>query len=170
MFSLRFKEDAIEHWAARNHSEDYLVFQSEIGPAVQKRGYMNRAEFLAMCEWKSPRTRSRCAKNSDDFIREVTQVSLAADHEQLRIQVLTLLTGVGWPTASVILHFCSAAPFPILDFRALWSLKAKPPTAYDFPFWWAYTEHCRAIAKRNHVPMRTLDRALWQYSKEKQVA
>ena len=113
MFALRFNESAIERWAEKNTSENYLVFQNEIGPAVQKRGYMSRPEFLIMCEWKSPRTKSRCARNSDAFIREVTGASLAASHEQLRVQVLTLLVGVGWPTASVILHFCGGSPYPI---------------------------------------------------------
>ena len=170
MFSLRFPESDIEHWAEKNISQDYLVFQNEIGPAAQKRGCMTRPEFLKICEWKSPRTKSRCATNSSDFIKEITQVSFSARHEQLRIQVLTLLFGVGWPTASVILHFCSSNQYPILDFRALWSLKTEQPTAYDFPFWEAYTEHCRALAKRNSVSMRTVDRALWQYSKENQSA
>lgn len=168
MFTLRFSENDIRHWAEKNASQDYLVFQNKIGPSAQKRGYMTRPEFLKMCEWKSPRTKSRCAKNSADFIKEITQVSFTAHHEQLRIQVLTLLIGVGWPTASVILHFCSGNKYPILDFRALWSLNAKQPTAYDFPFWWSYTEQCRALANRNNVSMRTLDRALWQYSKENQ--
>ena len=170
MLTLRFSENDIEHWAERNTSQDYLVFQNEIGPSAQKRGYMTQLEFLKMCEWKSPRTKSRCAKNSSEFIKEITQVSFAAQHEQLRIQVLTLLFGVGWPTASVILHFCSSSQYPILDFRALWSLKTEQPTAYDFPFWWSYTEQCRALAKRNNVSMRTIDRALWQYSKENQNA
>lgn len=170
MFALRFNESAIERWAEKNTSENYLVFQNEIGPAVQKRGYMSRPEFLIMCEWKSPRTKSRCARNSDAFIREVTGASLAASHEQLRVQVLTLLVGVGWPTASVILHFCGGSPYPILDFRALWALKVEQPSTYDFRFWWAYVEHCRSLATRNNVSMRTLDRALWQYSKEKQNA
>ena len=169
MFKLRFSEKEILRWAERNISQDYVVFQNEIGPAAQKRGYMTRSEFLEMCEWKSPRTKSRCAKNSSEFIKEVTQVSFAAKHEQLRIQVLTLLFGVSWPTASVILHFCGGSQYPILDFRALWSLKTKRPAAYSFPFWWSYTEHCRLLAKRNNVSMRTVDRALWQYSKENQI-
>ena len=170
MFSLHFPENDIEHWAEKNISQNYLVFQNEIGPAAQKRGYMTRPEFLKVCEWKSPRTKSRCATNSSDFIKEITQVSFSAKHEQLRIQVLTLLFGVGWPTASVILHFCGSSKYPILDFRALWSLEAEQPTAYDFPFWLSYTEHCRALAERNDVSMRTIDRALWQYSKENQNA
>ena len=170
MFSLRFPKSEIEYWAERNSSQDYLVFQNEIGPATQKRGYLTRQDFLTLCEWKSPRTKSRCAKNSSEFIKEITKVSFSAIHEQLRIQVLTMLSGVGWPTASVMLHFCSNNQYPILDYRALWSLNKEQPAAYDFPFWWHYTEYCRDLAECNGVSMRTIDRALWQYSKENQNA
>lgn len=85
--------------------------------------------------------------------------------------MLTLLSGVQWPTASVILHFCAAEPYPILDFRALWSLSEDvPPSGYTFPFWWSYCEATRCLAAKARVSMRVLDRALWQYSKENQLA
>jgi hypothetical protein len=88
--------------------------------------------------------------------------------ERLQIEVLTLLDGVSWPTASVILHFFHSAPYPIVDFRALWSLKNKVPKRYGFNFWQKYTSYCRGLSKRAGVSMRTLDRALWQFSKENQ--
>jgi hypothetical protein len=39
---------------------------------------------------------------------------------------------------------------------------------YEFSFWWEYTQFCRKLAAEAGVSMRTLDRALWQYSKENQ--
>jgi hypothetical protein len=168
MFTLRFSENDISYWADRNTSQDYLIFQNDIGPAAHERGYLTQSDFLKTCEWKTPRSKSRCAKNTADLIREITQISFSASQEQLRIQVLTLLFGVGFPTASVILHFCSGKQYPILDFRALWSLNIEKYKVDDFALWWSYTEHCRTLAKRNNISMRTLDRALWQYSKENQ--
>ena len=170
MFRLRFSAAQLTEWAARNTATDYLPFQNNIGPAVANRGHMERSEFLDMCAWKSPRTKSRCASNSTSHIKEVTSVALSAQSEQLRIQALTLLFGVSWPTASVILHFCSKQRYPILDFRALWSLSINQPPVYTFEFWWAYTEFCRALAKSNSLTMRELDKALWQYSKSNQNA
>jgi hypothetical protein len=70
----------------------------------------------------------------------------------------------------VLLHFGHTDPYPILDFRALWSLGVDVPTDaygfYDFPLWRAYTNFCRDLADACGVPMRELDRALWRYSKE----
>jgi len=80
-----------------------------------------------------------------------------------------LLQGVEWPTASVLLHFGYRDLYPILDFRALWSLSVEPPKeGYDFEFWSAYTTHCGSLLGRREVDMRTLDRALWQYSSDNQ--
>lgn len=166
MFSLRFPESSIGHWASRNKAD--LGNIEQIGLNACNRGFLTHEEFVTMCASKSPRTKSRCAKNSAEFVREVTKVAFTNPNEQLRIQVLTLLNGVAWPTASYLLHFCSNDPYPILDFRALWSVSCNQPTAYDFSFWWSYTEYCRGMATRNRVTMRVLDSALWQYSNERQ--
>ena len=93
---------------------------------------------------------------------------MATEDERARIQSLTLLDGVSWPTASVILYLFHRDPYPILDFRALWSLSLDVPVQYRFDFWLPYVRCCRDLAQRANVDMRTLDRALWQYSKENQ--
>ena len=70
------------------------------------------------------------------------------------------------PTASVLLHL-ALQTYPIIDYRAFWSLSIDPPPAsYSFEFWWKYTRTCRSSADEAGVSMRTLDRARWQYSKE----
>jgi hypothetical protein len=140
----------------------------ELGPRIRVRGYFEREEFLEFCEWKSPRTRPRCAENSEEMVRETTRVALGTPVEQLRVEVLTLLRGVEWPTASVLLHFVFPDRYPILDFRALWSLGYRTPPRYDFRLWQAYTECCRELARSAGVSMRTLDRALWQFSRKHQ--
>lgn len=58
---------------------------------------------------------------------------------------------------------------PILDYRALWSAGAAVPTWYTFLIWRAYTEFMRGHG-HTRLPMRVLDRALSQCSKEKQPA
>ncbi len=85
-----------------------------------------------------------------------------------RIEVLTNLDAVRWPTASVILHFFHRDRYPIMDFRALWSISLPVPVQYNFDFWWPYVQFCRDLSKRTDMDMRTLDRAIWQLSKEKQ--
>ena len=149
-------------------ADDYRV-ENIIALCVKKRGFLTKPEFLELCRWKSPRSKHLVERNSVGFVEEVTRTALSTPEERLRIEVLTLLTGVGWPSASVLLHFAHVDPYPILDYRALWSLGIDHvPAAYDFDFWMAYTLFCRKLAAEVGVSMRQLDRALWQYSKENQ--
>lgn len=169
MFNLRFDIDKLHYWADRYEYplEEYIA--GSVAPRVKRTGYLAREDFLAICDWKTARTRKHVESNPDEFIHEVTKVSFSTQNERLRIAVLTLLAGVSWPSASVILHFCHKDPYPILDFRALWSLGVEvEPHEYNFDFWWQYTIYCRRVADENSVTMRTLDKALWQYSKENQ--
>ena len=165
-FRLRFPVGEIGHWSARFQDDDEPV--ERLVPKVKGRGFLTKAEFLVVCRWKTARSQSRCRENSEEFVRAVTACSLGSNDERLRIEVLTLLSGVSWPTASVILHFFHSAAYPILDFRALWSLQCDVPAQYDFQFWWDYTRFCCDLSRRTGESMRTIDRALWQFSKENQ--
>lgn len=167
-FRLRFDEQKILFWGNRYPAADDREIETTVVPSIRKIGYLTKPHFMNLCTWKSPRIKSHCEKNEPDFIQAVTETAFSTRDERLRIEFLRLLKGVEWPTASVILHFGSEDPYPILDFRALWSLGVKPPSYYDFDFWWHYTLYCRKLAKKSGVTMRVLDRALWQFSKENQ--
>jgi hypothetical protein len=141
------------------------LIEEEVGPRATAAHCLSFGDFLTICRWKTPRSKSRCRANEASFVENVTRVALTTPSERLRVEVLRLLDGVDWPTASTILHWCHRDPYPILDFRALWSLGVEQPVDYDFAFWQRYTGACRAEATRLGVTMRELDRALWQYSK-----
>ena len=168
-FRLRFDEGEIAAWAARFPDDG-----EGDGPAnciralAQARGHLTRPEFLQLCAWKSVRTKPRCRKNSARKIETLTRAAFATPDEALKIDLLRLLEGVEWPTASTILHFCDARPYPILDYRALWSLGYAKPPRYTMEFWLAYLAFTRELAARLELTIRTVDKALWQYSKEKQ--
>jgi len=84
------------------------------------------------------------------------------------MDLLRRLRGVDWPTASTLLHFCDLRPYPILDYRALWSLGYARPPRYTMPFWLGYVAYVRELVRRSGHPIRIVDRALWQYSKARQ--
>ena len=164
-FKLRFPECEIAKWAALY---DYPG-EAELlaGPVAfaRERGYLDMRTFMAIGDWKSRRSHKRRASNRAPFVEEVTRLALApSTSPRLAIEVLTLLSGVSWPTASVILHFCHSDEYPIADVRALWSLSTDVPSQYTYTFWEDYTACTREIARRTGVDMRTLDRSLWKYS------
>ena len=165
---LRFDQSKIIEIASRyeySNSEDDLL---NLRPKIRKRGYLKSEELMKISYWKAPRSSMHVLGNSSNYIEEITAFAFSAQEERSRIEILTLLTGVSWPSASVILHFYHTDPYPIIDFRALWSANLNIPGTYNFMKWWNYVVFCRLIAKEEHVDMRTLDRALWQYSKENQ--
>ncbi len=167
MFVLRFHAADIPNWANQySYPGEDIVIQ-ELAQ-IRQQHFVTQEQLVILCNWKSPRIRSRCAENEAEFIKSVTQTAFTTPNERLRIEILTLLSGVGWPMASVLLHWGHTEPYPILDFRALWSLGFNSPPRYNFNFWWGYTQFCRQLSQKANVSIRTLDRALWQFSKEHQ--
>jgi hypothetical protein len=169
-FSLRFPIKEIKHWASRYAYEDDVPIL-RIGEEVQKRGHYTRKEFLTLARWKSARNIRHCEANAPDEVEYATRIALSPENrfERLRIGILDCLEGVDMPMASALLHFGHKDHYPILDFRALWSLGLdRRPAYYSFDLWMSYVEYCRELRKRAGTTMRTLDRALWQYSKDHQ--
>jgi hypothetical protein len=166
---LRFPSRLLQHWARRNSDPDEPPLAPASIARIRRESRLRKDDLVALARWKTPRSRRRIARNTPAFVREVTRTALTTPDERLRIEALTRLSGVGWPTASVILHFCHRDPYPILDVRALWSLGVdKSPSAYRFDLWALYTAACRRLAAEAGCSLRTVDRALWQYSRERQ--
>lgn len=165
---LKFRENEIAAIAGRYQCPTSETDLMGLRCAILQRGHLTNDELMRLAYWKAPRSSGHAKKNSDQYISEITRFALATSCERARIESLTVLDGVSWPTASVILHLFHRDPYPILDFRALWSVSLDPPKQYSFDFWWPYVEFCRGAARSASVDQRTLDRALWQYSKENQ--
>ncbi len=165
-FELQFPASDIAALARRFPSIDDSGYRAA-GAAVRDRGWYGRAEFIAVCRWKTARSASRVAGNSAASIRRATSKALASEDETTRMTELLQLEGVGVPTASTLLHFVFPADYPILDVRALDSLGVRARSVYPVSFWLDYLAACRVLADRHGVDLRTLDKALWQYSKER---
>jgi hypothetical protein len=165
-FELQFPASEIEPLGARFGCEDDSRLLA-IGAAALARGYYARQEFIEVCAWKTPRSRPRVAANSRHAVLRRTRRALAATDESERIKPLLELHGVGVPTASTLLYVAFPDEYPILDVRALESLGVKRRSQYPVSFWLEYLSACRELARRHGVSIRTLDKALWQHSKER---
>jgi hypothetical protein len=164
-FELQFSPEEIEPLAARfGYTEDAAC--QAAGAAAHARGHFTREEFLRLCEWKTARSRSKVARNDAAAVEGATRRALTSADERERMEALTALEGVGVPTASTLLHFAFPDDYPILDVRALESLGQRSRTVYPVEYWLRYLDACRELALRHGVSIRTLDKALWQNSKE----
>lgn len=130
--------------------------------------FITRSQLYEVARWKSKRRAALVNENEESFVREITGFAFQAVHEHSKIGSLVLLSGVQYPTASVILHFCVDDTYPILDFRAIWSLGLSQPSFYTPEYWVEYTKVCRSLAQTHGLSVREFDMALWQYSKKHQ--
>jgi hypothetical protein len=166
-FNLRFSESMITKYASEysyDQSEDAVL--SLISP-IQSQKYITKDQLETICHWKAPRN-INAKYNESTFVEEITAVSLSAKNERIRIEILTLLDGVQWPTASAILHLFHLDKYPIIDVRAIWSCGLDNVPTYSYDFWIQYVNFIRNISNRNQLDMRTIDRALWEYSNQYQ--
>jgi hypothetical protein len=175
--NVQFDRHFVSRWGRRySNTAKEQELLTKVGPAVARRGYYTVDELAKVGEWKSPRIRSRLARNSAADVEDITRVALAAP-ERLQHRVLGLLHGVRDPVASAALTIWAPDRHTVLDFRAVEALDAlhrsrelsetlpehEPDSLPDYV---DYLECCRRIAGRLGVGLRDLDRALWQWSKE----
>lgn len=165
-FELQFPAEEIEALASRFGYLDETRLLV-VGAAARARGHYTLEEFIEVCAWKTARSRPKVASNPEPAVVEATRRALASGDEAIRMAALLELEGVGVPTASTLLYFAFPTDYPILDVRALESLGVKPRSQYPLAFWLEYLGACRELAARNAVSIRTLDKALWQHSRER---
>jgi hypothetical protein len=165
-FELQFPAGDVEALASRfGYPDDARLL--EAGVAARARGHYTREEFIEVCAWKTTRSRSKVTSNTEAAVVEATGKALATSDEATRMSALLELEGVGVPTASTLLYVAFPDDYPILDVRALESLGVKPRSQYPVSFWLTYLSFCRELARSCGVSIRTLDKALWQHSKER---
>jgi hypothetical protein len=165
-FVLQFPIGQVRDYAARYPVEDDGDGLA-LGRRARERGHYTRSDFLRACRWKTPRSAPLVAQNTAASVEASTRVALSDESsERERVEALLSLRGVGWPTASVLLHLAYPERYPILDVRALQALGVRAPSAYGFRFWEAYVEASVRLAAAAGVDGRTFDQALWQWSKE----
>jgi hypothetical protein len=166
--ALQFPLALVPEYAARYPVEDDGD-ALQVGRLARERGYYTLAEFRRICRWKTPRSAPLVARNGARSVEGATRVALSASAgERERVEALLALKGVGWPTASVLLHLAYPDRYPILDKRALHALGVRAPSSYGLRFWEAYVEACVSLAREAGVDGRTFDQALWQWSKEQE--
>ena len=163
---LKFDLKCVPYWASKYEfgGENKVT---DLVDRVRERGCFEMNELQTVCNWKSLRPAWHLDKNEESLVQDVTRFALKTEYDKAAIESLTILHGVGAATASAILHFFHKKDYPILDFRALWSVSLIEGEKYNYSYalWSKYVEFCRQMAKEADVSMRDLDRALWQYSK-----
>lgn len=125
------------------------------------------ANLRVIVRWKSARRVALIDHNpSTEIEKSLRFVTNPSTSERAAIEALDRLHGVGIPMASAIMTAIYPDKFTVTDWRALEALGVtKWPDNVDF--YLAYLSACRDLARRYGVSLRALDRALWQWSRER---
>ena len=142
---------------------------------VQRTGRFTRAEFLAMCRWKSPRSRRHYERNTPGAIRRVSSAVLATRSERERMTRLIELPGVSVATASAILTLIDPSRYGVLDIRCwqlLFSIRSVAGNARGRAFtvsqWEQYLQRLRGHARALSVSARMIEYTLFHYHRKLQ--
>lgn len=165
LFELQFEPAQMRELASRfRYDDDTEALQA--GQRIASGDY-SRVDLEAIFTWKTGgRGISRLRRNSEIEIRDALRLARTAQTERAAIAVLCGLCGVEIPVASAILTAIDPERYTIIDFRALESLGVKN-SWHTVDSYLRYLDQCRELARQNAVSLRELDRALWQWSKER---
>lgn len=163
-FELQFESSQIDALASKYaYADDSDALQA--GRRIRM-GEFSRENLLAIYKWKTNgRGISRIRWNSDEEIVDALRLAVNAKTERAAISVLVGLCGVEVPVASAILTAIDPQRYTIIDFRALAAL-GQTNKNRSVDYYLSYLSTCRRMAQEHSVTLRTLDRALWQWSKE----
>ena len=106
-FQLQFQVDEIKPLASR-YDFDVDDEVATAGAAARQRGYYTKPELVLICEWKTVRSKSRVAKNTEEFVEGITRAAFATNDESERMAGLCVLRGVEAPTGICAPSLCVA--------------------------------------------------------------
>jgi hypothetical protein len=164
---------AEQYWQKSGEKEHELEKAAfEAGKAIRSGDY-SLANLEAIVRWKSERAVQYLIGNSDERVRHVLAVAAAPESAtEAAVKALLELHGVDISVASAILAAIYPERYTVLDYRVL---EAVGYARHDVHFYEEYLAFCKRLADSNIVkpqselpgptPLRTLDRALWEWSR-----
>jgi len=169
------QELAEQYWqdiGEKDQSLEKAAF--EAGEAIRNGDY-SLGNLEAIVRWKSERVVHYLIANSTEKIRRALAVAASpASSTAAAVKALIELHGVDLPVASAVLAAIYPERYTVLDFRAL---EALGHARHDVRFYEEYLAFCKRLAESNIVkpqselpaptPLRTLDRALWEWSRSR---
>lgn len=163
---------ADEYWqqtGEKDHELEQAAF--EAGAAIRN-GDHTLANLETIVRWRCEHAVHYLIGNSNEKIRAALSVAASPQASTAdAVHALTELHGVDLPIASAILAAIHPDRYTVLDYR---SLEALGHARHDILFYEEYVAFCKRLAESNIVkpqeglpaptPLRTLDRALWEWS------
>jgi hypothetical protein len=166
-FVLQFDPSVID-----SLEDEYLLKEGHKDQLMEAAGHqlitgnysLNNLEIIG--NWKSPRAVHHLQRNDIAAIESALRTACHSGSERTAMNALLGLYGVQVRMASAILTAINQIRYTVIDFRALEALGAVN-NAPSVDYYLEYLDACRRISQQVNRKMRTLDRAMWQWSKKR---
>lgn len=140
--------------------------------SVKEQGYLNKAQFIKILRWKSNRPLRHYETNNEETVQATTKIAFQMPDDNLKIHVLTALTGVNYPSASAILMFYDPEIYPVLDMRVwqqlhqgrLVNINARGQ-GFTIRQWEIYLTVIRSLAVKLNLSARQVEKRLFDHDK-----
>lgn len=143
--------------------------EEELPKEIQKKGYLERADFEKLLSWKFSTMQGRLkrslnllAKNSNEDLIQKTSHAFALSDEKEKIEVLKSIKGVGNAVGSVILTFYDSRKYAVFDIHAWRELFGpEPKDYYKTSRLIEFFEEIRRISKETGLTCREVEKAIF---------
>lgn len=153
---LKLEESILKKTQTVENSEDLfkLILDKENGILKWKGALRIKRYFEDIEYWKSIR--------KTEFLSEIKKSCDNRDVNKEIVQQLVKYRGISYPIASTVVYFFSQGNCPIIDWRAIQTLKEINYNVKNDD-WDGYFKICIKIVDNYGISLRDLDKALWIY-------
>lgn len=140
--------------------------------------YLTLDDFDEILHWKLRKQYRRQLKfrerNTDQNVQIITKAAFEIKHHnsdietELKIKVLTALSGVEIPVASAILALCNPNLYSVIDVRNWRQIYSgvTQKTSYSIKEYNDYLKIIRELADKFSLTPQEIDVAIWQFDRE----
>ncbi|HEX8607162.1 MAG TPA: hypothetical protein VF679_00835 [Pedobacter sp.] len=142
---------------------------------VKAKGFLTKEHAIAILKWKSPRPLIPYEINTDQDFEDMTLLAFKSNGDKAKMNILTTLSGVSYPSASALLMFFDKEVYPVIDIRVWKELyrfglleKNERGQGFTLSQWIDYLKVIRTLAKEHKLSARQIEKRLFDYSKKNQ--
>lgn len=165
-------------WKALYDAEEDLYntgLEEELRGKLQKNEFATKEDLKNIIEWKfQGQLKGRRSLNikrlnnvNPKLIVDISKLAFTADSDKTRLKLLTVIDGVGYAIATVILTFFNPQNYGILDFHAWNAIFQDGKKTFGERECLRFIGELRRIAREVDLPCRDVEKALFKKDKLK---
>jgi len=151
-------------------SEDLIKLDHEkklydvVGIQIKTKEHITLNNLFEILKWRQPALPGHFKLNNEKRVKEISKYAYKTQDEEIRVAVLTLIKGVGLPSATRILSITNPELYPTYHKMGWLVLKKWNFLEEEYRLntnkWIQYLNSCRRIMEKYSISGRELDQIL----------